>query len=84
MLTRAHEREFGKISAGNKPIWQVAEEREQNKANGIENKPLVTDINEWHKALDRWLVNYFKLLFFPMYLFILSLRFLKAKRKLIF
>lgn len=53
VLTRAHEREFGKISADNKPIWQVAEEREQNKANGIENKPLVTDINEWHKALDR-------------------------------
>lgn len=31
ILTRAHEREFGSISECNKPIWQVAEEREENK-----------------------------------------------------
>ena len=28
VLTRAHEREFGSIEGNNKPIWQVAEERE--------------------------------------------------------
>lgn len=31
ILTRAHEREFGAVSGENKPIWQVAEEREENK-----------------------------------------------------
>jgi len=33
VLTRAHEREFGSIDESNKPIWQVAEEREENKNN---------------------------------------------------
>ena len=33
VLTRAHEREFGSIDESNKPIWQVAEERELNKNN---------------------------------------------------
>jgi kinesin light chain len=32
-LTRAHEKEFGSIDEKNKPIWQVAEEREENKNN---------------------------------------------------
>lgn len=32
VLTRAHEREFGTIDGDNKPIWQVAEEREENKS----------------------------------------------------
>lgn len=31
VLTRAHERQFGSCDAQNKPIWQLAEEREQNK-----------------------------------------------------
>uniref|UniRef100_A0A8R1E256 Kinesin light chain n=1 Tax=Caenorhabditis japonica TaxID=281687 RepID=A0A8R1E256_CAEJA len=34
ILTRAHEREFGQISVENKPIWQIAEEREENKHKG--------------------------------------------------
>nr|CAA82752.1 kinesin light chain (isoform 1) [Caenorhabditis elegans] len=34
ILTRAHEREFGQISGENKPIWQIAEEREENKHKG--------------------------------------------------
>lgn len=57
MLTRAHERFFGKISKENKPIWQIAEEREQNKKNKIENPPLENDINgNYHKVLDHWYV----------------------------
>ena len=28
MLTRAHEKEFGSIDDKNKPIWQIAEDRE--------------------------------------------------------
>lgn len=31
ILTRAHEKEFGAITGDNKTIWQVAEEREENK-----------------------------------------------------
>lgn len=31
ILTRAHERQYGKVSQENKPIWQIAEDREQNK-----------------------------------------------------
>ena len=67
-MTRAHEREFGRISKENKPIWQIAEEREQNKANNIENQPLVTDINGWHRALDKWLV-FFSILHVISYLY---------------
>lgn len=33
VLTRAHEKEFGLIDDKNKPIWQVAEEREDIKNN---------------------------------------------------
>lgn len=32
ILTRAHEKEFGPISGNNKPIWQIAEEREELKS----------------------------------------------------
>ena len=28
VLTRAHEKEFGSIDDKNKPIWQIAEDRE--------------------------------------------------------
>lgn len=77
MLTRAHEREFGKISKDNKPIWQIAEEREQNKANNIENQPLVNDINDRHKALDHWFVffDYFEysLLFMSLLVFVFNI-----------
>ncbi|OQR70203.1 kinesin light chain isoform 1 [Tropilaelaps mercedesae] len=31
VLTRAHERQFGPTDTNNKPIWQLAEEREMNK-----------------------------------------------------
>merc|ERR1712079_848626 len=31
VLTRAHEKEFGSIDDKNKPIWQIAEDREENK-----------------------------------------------------
>ena len=34
VLTRAHEKEFGKVDGNNKPIWMQAEEREQNKVRG--------------------------------------------------
>ncbi|CAD6195364.1 unnamed protein product [Caenorhabditis auriculariae] len=50
ILTRAHEREFGQISGDNKPIWQIAEEREETKGRGGEPQPLPTDQNGWAKA----------------------------------
>ena len=31
VLTRAHEKEYGKVDGDNKPIWMQAEEREENK-----------------------------------------------------
>lgn len=30
-MTREHERNFGEINDKNKPIWQIAEDREENK-----------------------------------------------------
>ncbi|XP_048526792.1 kinesin light chain isoform X2 [Dendroctonus ponderosae] len=49
ILNRAHEREFGTIDGDNKPIWQVAEEREENKARNRENAPY-GEYGGWHKA----------------------------------
>ncbi|CAG9822393.1 unnamed protein product [Phaedon cochleariae] len=49
ILNRAHEREFGTIDDENKPIWQVAEEREENKAKNKENAPY-GEYGGWHKA----------------------------------
>ncbi|CAB3376853.1 Hypothetical predicted protein [Cloeon dipterum] len=49
VLTRAHEREFGAIDGDNKPIWQVAEEREENKHRNKENVPY-GEYGGWHKA----------------------------------
>ncbi|XP_063217863.1 kinesin light chain isoform X3 [Bacillus rossius redtenbacheri] len=49
VLTRAHEREFGTIDGDNKPIWQVAEEREENKHRNKENVPY-GEYGGWHKA----------------------------------
>uniref|UniRef100_A0A183BJE3 Kinesin light chain n=1 Tax=Globodera pallida TaxID=36090 RepID=A0A183BJE3_GLOPA len=31
ILTRAHERQYGHVSDGNRPIWMIAEDREDNK-----------------------------------------------------
>lgn len=39
VINRAHEKEFGKISEDNKPIWQIAEEREEIKAKRREDPP---------------------------------------------
>ncbi|CAI4227234.1 unnamed protein product [Auanema sp. JU1783] len=47
ILTRAHEREFGRVGDENKPIWQIAEEREENKQKGENIQP---DQNGWQKA----------------------------------
>ncbi|XP_050442480.1 kinesin light chain isoform X2 [Adelges cooleyi] len=49
VLTRAHEREFGTIDGDNKPIWQVAEEREENKNKSTGTAPY-TEYGGWHKA----------------------------------
>jgi kinesin light chain len=49
VLTRAHEREFGTIDGDNKPIWQVAEEREENKHKNRESA-LYGEYGGWHKA----------------------------------
>ena len=35
MLTRAHEKEFGSIDDKNKPIWQIAEDREVSQSHFI-------------------------------------------------
>lgn len=43
VIDRAHEHQFGKITVDNKPIWQIAEEREQFKASGKENPPLALE-----------------------------------------
>jgi len=48
VLTRAHEREFGSIDERNKPIWQIAEDREENK-NRKDNLPY-GEYGGWHKA----------------------------------
>ena len=52
VLTRAHEKEFGVIDDKNKPIWQVAEEREDNKNNPETSVPSVPfgEYGAWHKA----------------------------------
>lgn len=39
VISRAHEKEFGKIGADNQPIWQIAEEREEIKAKKREDPP---------------------------------------------
>ncbi|XP_065213828.1 kinesin light chain isoform X3 [Planococcus citri] len=49
VLTRAHEKEFGTIDGDNKPIWQVAEEREENKNRSAGNAPY-GEYGGWHKA----------------------------------
>ncbi|XKL66143.1 hypothetical protein PGB90_009563 [Kerria lacca] len=49
VLTRAHEKEFGTIDGDNKPIWQVAEEREENKNRCSGNAPY-GEYGGWHKA----------------------------------
>merc|ERR1712110_725491 len=48
VLTRAHEKEFGSIDDKNKPIWQIAEDREENK-NRKDNVPY-GEYGGWHKA----------------------------------
>ncbi|XP_014674510.1 PREDICTED: kinesin light chain-like [Priapulus caudatus] len=49
VLTRAHEREFGSSDVEHKPIWKVAEEREENKGKNKENTPYA-EYGGWHKA----------------------------------
>ncbi|KAH9374702.1 hypothetical protein HPB48_011817 [Haemaphysalis longicornis] len=49
VLTRAHEREFGSVTGDNKPIWQLAEEREENKSSSRDNAPY-GEYGGWHKA----------------------------------
>merc|ERR1711936_489652 len=50
VLTRAHEREFGTIDDHNKPIWQVAEEREENKNNPEQQTVPYGEHGSWHRA----------------------------------
>uniref|UniRef100_A0AC34RSE3 Kinesin light chain n=1 Tax=Panagrolaimus sp. JU765 TaxID=591449 RepID=A0AC34RSE3_9BILA len=47
ILTRAHEHAFGTISETNKPIWQVAEEREENKG---QDAGIYSENGAWQKA----------------------------------
>jgi kinesin light chain len=48
VLTRAHEKEFGSIDDKNKPIWQIAEDREENK-NRKDHVPY-GEYGGWYKA----------------------------------
>jgi kinesin light chain len=50
VLTRAHEKEFGKVEGENKPIWMRAEEREENKGKSKEGvNPPLPEYGGWHK-----------------------------------
>ncbi|GMT12331.1 hypothetical protein PFISCL1PPCAC_3628, partial [Pristionchus fissidentatus] len=52
ILTRAHEREFGKIDDKNKPIWQIAEQREEAKSRGEQGSAAYAELGGWHKAAN--------------------------------
>lgn len=45
ILTRAHELNFGEINEDNKAIWQIAEDRE-------ENKHQLTDTGTYHENVQ--------------------------------
>ncbi|XP_052106500.1 kinesin light chain-like isoform X23 [Mytilus californianus] len=49
VLTRAHEKEFGKVDGDNKPIWMQAEEREENKGKLKDGAPM-PEYGGWHKT----------------------------------
>lgn len=49
VLTRAHEKEFGSIDDKNKPIWQIAEDREENKNRNKDHIPY-GEYGGWYKA----------------------------------
>ena len=49
VLTRAHEKEFGKVDGDNKPIWMQAEEREENKGKYKDGTPM-PEYGGWHKT----------------------------------
>uniref|UniRef100_A0A914EHC1 Kinesin light chain n=1 Tax=Acrobeloides nanus TaxID=290746 RepID=A0A914EHC1_9BILA len=51
ILTRAHEREFGQINEENKAIWQIAEEREDNKHKSGDAGTYQENNGSWHKAV---------------------------------
>ncbi|GMR60839.1 hypothetical protein PMAYCL1PPCAC_31034, partial [Pristionchus mayeri] len=49
ILTRAHEREFGKVDDTNKPIWQIAEQREEAKSRG---EQASAELGGWQKTTN--------------------------------
>ncbi|XP_076100152.1 kinesin light chain-like isoform X2 [Mytilus galloprovincialis] len=49
VLTRAHEKEFGKVDGNNKAIWMHAEEREESKKKLKDGTPM-PEYGGWHKA----------------------------------
>ncbi|ELT94835.1 hypothetical protein CAPTEDRAFT_210732 [Capitella teleta] len=53
VLTRAHEKEFGKVNSENKPIWMQAEEREENKMEKVK-RTSVMEITEDGIVLPKW------------------------------
>jgi hypothetical protein len=57
VLTRAHEKEFGKVGGDNKPIWMHAEEREEDgKAGGPGRK----NKGGWQESADhRFMLLYY-------------------------
>lgn len=59
VLTRAHEKECGKVTNENKPIWMLAEDREENKGkkgNEPSKDAPYMEYGAWHKAskMDKW------------------------------
>ncbi|XP_055879058.1 kinesin light chain-like isoform X2 [Biomphalaria glabrata] len=53
VLTRAHEKEFGKVEGENKTIWMRAEEREENKGKNKDKEggPPLPEYGGWHKNI---------------------------------
>ncbi|XP_074594364.1 kinesin light chain isoform X2 [Brevipalpus obovatus] len=53
VLTRAHEQEFGPIDNNNKPIWEIAEEREETKNENKDSSLFSDTCRNWYKAVEK-------------------------------
>ena len=61
ILTRAHERQYGKVTKENKPIWQIAEDREENK----HQQP---DTGIYHETMQNAMMKVDKLVYWLNYI----------------
>jgi len=51
ILTRAHEQKFGAVGEDNKPIWQIAEDREANKDSQVDTGIYHENNGNWQNAM---------------------------------